>query len=160
MQIQSLKALDDFTLEIIYKQPYFKAIETWMVGILPYHILKDEKDLMTSSFNKNPIGTGSYKLKEFKQGQDIELIANDDYFEGKPAYLEAKFYASSIGSSSFTLTSISKSINLSPITGGRYDSKASNGIIKNWISPVIVGIMLLKRQSSQLFGQRSLGKGI
>ena len=84
IQVQNVKALDDYTIEVIYKQPYFKAIETWMVGILPYHILKDEKDLMTSSFNKNPIGTGSYKLKEFKQGQDIELIANEDYFEGKP----------------------------------------------------------------------------
>ena len=83
-EVESVKALDDYTIEVIYKKPYFKAIETWMVGILPYHLLKDEKDLMTSSFNKNPIGTGSYKLKEFKQGQDIELIANEDYFEGKP----------------------------------------------------------------------------
>ncbi len=90
-QIQSVKAIDDFTIEIIYKQPYFKAIETWMVGILPYHILKDEKDLMTSSFNKNPIGTGSYKLKEFKQGQDIELIAFDNYFEGKPKIEKIKY---------------------------------------------------------------------
>ena len=83
-EVQSVKALDDYTIEVIYKNPYFKALETWMVGILPYHLLKDEKDLMTSSFNKNPIGTGSYKLKEFKQGQDIELLANDKYFEGKP----------------------------------------------------------------------------
>ena len=83
-EVQSVKAIDDFTLEIIYKQPYFKAIETWMVGILPYHLLKDEENLMTSSFNKNPIGTGSYKLKEFKTAQDIELIANENYFEGKP----------------------------------------------------------------------------
>jgi peptide/nickel transport system substrate-binding protein len=83
-EVESVKALDDFTLEIIYKKPYFKALETWMVGLLPYHILKDEKDLMTSSFNKNPIGTGSYKLKEFKTAQDIELVANDDFFEGRP----------------------------------------------------------------------------
>ena len=83
-EVQSVKAIDDFTLEIIYKQPYFKAIETWMVGILPYHLLKDEENLMTSSFNKNPIGTGSYKLKEFKTAQDIELIANENYFEGIP----------------------------------------------------------------------------
>lgn len=83
-QVKSVKALDDYTIEVIYSQAYFKALETWMVGILPYHILKDEKDLMTSSFNKNPIGTGSYKLKEFKTAQDIELIANENYFEGKP----------------------------------------------------------------------------
>ena len=83
-QVKSVKALDDYTIEVIYSQAYFKAIETWMVGILPYHLLKNEENLMTSSFNKNPIGTGSYKLKEFKQGQDIELIANDKYFEGRP----------------------------------------------------------------------------
>ena len=83
-EVESVKAIDNYTIEVIYKKPYFKAIETWMVGILPFHILKDDKDLMTSSFNKTPMGTGSYKLKEFKQGQDIELIANDDYFEGKP----------------------------------------------------------------------------
>ena len=83
-EVQSVKALDDLTVEIIYKKPYFKALEIWMVGLLPYHILKDEKNLMTSSFNKNPIGTGSYKIKEFKTAQDIELIANPDYFGGKP----------------------------------------------------------------------------
>ncbi len=83
-QVKSVKALDDYTIEVIYSQAYFKALETWMVGILPYHILKDEENIMTSSFNKNPIGTGSYKLKEFKTAQDIELIANENYFEGKP----------------------------------------------------------------------------
>ncbi|AXK47989.1 peptide ABC transporter substrate-binding protein [Aliarcobacter trophiarum LMG 25534] len=83
-EVESVKALDELSVEIIYKKPYFKALETWMVGLLPYHILKDEKDLMTSSFNKNPIGTGSYKLKEFKTAQDIELVANDDFFEGRP----------------------------------------------------------------------------
>jgi len=83
-EVKSVKAIDDFTVEIIYKKPYFKALEIWMIGLLPYHILKDEQNLMTSSFNKNPIGTGSYKLKEFKVGQDIELIANDDFFEGRP----------------------------------------------------------------------------
>jgi len=89
-EVQSVKALDDLTVEIIYKKPYFKALEIWMVGLLPYHILKDEKNLMTSSFNKNPIGTGSYKIKEFKTAQDIELIANPDYFDGKPKLI--RFY--------------------------------------------------------------------
>ena len=83
-QVKSVKAIDDYTIEVIYSQSYFKAIETWMVGILPYHLLKDEENLMTSSFNKNPIGTGAYKLKEFKTAQDIELIANENYFDGKP----------------------------------------------------------------------------
>ena len=83
-EVQSVKAIDDYTIEIIYKKAYFKALEIWMVGILPYHLLKDEKNLMTSSFNKNPIGTGPYILNSFKVGTNIRLKANANYFEGKP----------------------------------------------------------------------------
>lgn len=83
-EVQSVKALDDYTIEIIYKKAYFKALEIWMVGILPKHLLKDEKNLMTSTFNKNPIGTGPYVLDSFKIGQDIKLLAYDNYFEGRP----------------------------------------------------------------------------
>ncbi|NVJ54456.1 MAG: peptide ABC transporter substrate-binding protein [Campylobacteraceae bacterium] len=83
-EVKSVKALDDYTLEVIYKKPYFKALTIWMIGLLPKHILKDEKNLMTSSFNKNPIGNGPYKLDSFKNSSDITLKANEDYFEGKP----------------------------------------------------------------------------
>jgi len=84
IKVKSVKAIDNYTVEIIYSEPYFKALEIWMVGILPYHIYKDEKDMMRSKFNKNPIGTGSYKLKTFKNSEDIRLIANDNYYEGRP----------------------------------------------------------------------------
>jgi len=82
-KVKSLEIIDDFTIKIKYKEPYFKALNIWMGGILPYHILKDEKDIMRSKFNKNPIGTGSYKLKTFKISSDIKLEAFDDYFEGR-----------------------------------------------------------------------------
>ena len=83
-KVQSVKSLDKFKLEIKYKEPYFKALEIWMMGILPYHILKDEKNLMTSEFNKKPIGTGPYKLKELKISQDIILEVNKNYFKKVP----------------------------------------------------------------------------
>ena len=83
-EVKSVKAIDDYTIEVIYKKAYFKALEIWMVGILPFHLLKNEKNLMTSSFNKNPIGTGPYVLNSFEVGQNIKLKANDNYFEGRP----------------------------------------------------------------------------
>ena len=83
-KVKSVKALDQYTLEIKYTEPYFKALEIWMVGILPKHILENEKDLMTSSFNKKPIGTGPYKLKELKISQDIILEVNKKYFDKVP----------------------------------------------------------------------------
>lgn len=83
-KVKDVKILEKFKVEVTYKEPYFKALEVWMMGILPYHILKDEQNLMQSDFNKNPIGTGSYKLNKFSISQDIELIANDEYFAGRP----------------------------------------------------------------------------
>ncbi len=82
--VKDVKVLDDYTVEVDYKQPYFKALEIWMMGILPEHILKDEQNLMNSSFNTHPIGTGPYRLTQLEFSQNIELSAFDDYFEGRP----------------------------------------------------------------------------
>ncbi len=83
-KVKSVEVIDKYTLKIIYKEPYFKALEIWMIGMLPKHILKNEKDLMTSSFNKKPIGTGPYMLKELQISEDIELNVNKNYFKKVP----------------------------------------------------------------------------
>ena len=82
--VKSVKALDKYTVEVVYKKAYFKALETWMMGILPEHILKNEKNLMSASFNTHPIGTGPYKLKQLEYSKNIILTAFDDYFQGRP----------------------------------------------------------------------------
>ena len=82
--VKSVKVLSDYKIEVHYTKPYFKALQTWMMGILPEHILKDEKNLMNASFNTHPIGTGPYKLKQLEYSKNIELVAFDDYFEGRP----------------------------------------------------------------------------
>ncbi len=56
-------------------------------GILPKHILSSiaPKDIPTSEFTTaKPIGTGPFKLKEFKQGDRVVLVANPDYHRGAP----------------------------------------------------------------------------
>lgn len=83
-KVRSVKALGRYKVEIKYTQPYFKALEIWMMGVLPSHILKDTKDLMTSSFNKNPVGTGPYKLKDLQVSKDITLEVNKNYFKKVP----------------------------------------------------------------------------
>ena len=90
--VKDVKVLDKYTLEVDYKEPYFKALETWMMGILPQHILKNEKNLMTSSFNTHPIGTGPYKLTQLELSKNIELTAFDDYFEGRPKIDKISFH--------------------------------------------------------------------
>jgi len=82
--VKSVEVVDDYTLKVVYKEPYFKALELWMSGILPQHLLKDEKNIMSSKFNTHPVGTGPYRLTKLEFSKNIELSANDDYFEHRP----------------------------------------------------------------------------
>ena len=82
--VESVTIEGEYKVIVKYKYPYFKALETWMMEILPAHKLKDEKDLMTSSFNQSPIGTGPYTLEKFSISSDITLKANKNYFIHKP----------------------------------------------------------------------------
>jgi len=90
--VKSVKALDDYKIEVVYVKPYFKALETWMMGILPEHLLKDEDNLMSSKFNTNPIGTGPYRLYQLEHSKNIILTAFDDYFEGRPKIDRISFH--------------------------------------------------------------------
>ncbi|PHS59130.1 MAG: peptide ABC transporter substrate-binding protein [Sulfurimonas sp.] len=82
--VKSVDVIDDYTIRVIYKKPYFKSLEAWSMGILPKHILENEENLMSSKFNTNPIGTGPYKLFLLEHSKNIILKANDNYFEGRP----------------------------------------------------------------------------
>ncbi|QOY51920.1 peptide-binding protein [Candidatus Sulfurimonas baltica] len=90
--VKSVEVLDELTVRVRYKEPYFKALETWMMGILPEHVLRDEENLMNSSFNTNPIGTGAYKLYQLEHSKNIILTAFDDYFEGRAKIDKISFH--------------------------------------------------------------------
>ena len=83
-EVKSVEILNPYKIRVTYKNPYFKALETWMMGILPEHILKDETNIMNSSFNIQPIGTGPYRLTTLEFSKNIELRAFDAYFEHRP----------------------------------------------------------------------------
>lgn len=86
--VKKVKKIDDYTVKIVLKERDASFINIpAVVGILPKHILKDVPiaELGKNDFNrKNPIGTGPYKLKEWKHGQYLKLVANEDYFKGRP----------------------------------------------------------------------------
>jgi peptide/nickel transport system substrate-binding protein len=77
------EAIGKYIFRVTYKEPFSPALESWGIGIIPKHILAN-KNINTDAFNRHPIGTGPYKFKEWVTGQKIVLVANDDYFEGRP----------------------------------------------------------------------------
>ncbi len=83
--VKEVKTLGRYTIKVTYEKPFAPALESWGMGILPKHLLEG-KELFNSPFNRNPIGTGPFKLKEWVTGQRIILDRNEGYFEGKPFF--------------------------------------------------------------------------
>ncbi len=81
--VESVEALDRYTVRVTYREPFAPALEYWGMGIIPKHILEGQ-DITEDRFNRNPIGTGPYRFKEWLTGQKIVLEAYDEYFEGRP----------------------------------------------------------------------------
>ncbi len=82
-RVAKAEVLDPLTFRVTYKEPFAPALESWGMGILPKHLLEG-KDLNADPFNRHPVGTGPFKFKEWLTGQKIVLVANDDYFKGRP----------------------------------------------------------------------------
>ncbi len=85
-KVKKVEAPNPLTVRVVYSEPFVPALESWGMGILPKHIFKDAKgnDFNEHPANKNPIGTGPYKFKEWKVDEKIVLEANPDYFDGQP----------------------------------------------------------------------------
>ena len=78
--IKGAEKVDDLTVRIITTgpDPILPSRMYWMKMIPP-------KYAADPKFAEAPVGTGPYKLEAFNRGQDIVLVANPDYWGGKPA---------------------------------------------------------------------------
>jgi peptide/nickel transport system substrate-binding protein len=80
--IEKVEIPDPLTVVVRYKKPFAPALEAWIGGIAPKHLLEG-KDVNKDAFNRHPVGTGPYKLVKWLDKQYMEFEANPDYFEGK-----------------------------------------------------------------------------
>ncbi|MCZ8521195.1 peptide-binding protein [Paenibacillus caseinilyticus] len=85
--LAKVEKVDDATIKFTFKEPYAGYIDLMAYNILPKHILGDTpvKDMDKSAFIKQPVGSGPYKLEEWKQGQYLRFVRNEKYYGGKPA---------------------------------------------------------------------------
>jgi peptide/nickel transport system substrate-binding protein len=98
----SVTQLDARTVRFELEQPFAPFLDYTTVGILPRHILQGVPagELLTHSFNLNPIGTGIYRFSEVITDtgriSHIILSANPLYFDRRPLItrIQFKFYPS------------------------------------------------------------------
>lgn len=94
--VEKVEKIDQYTVKITLKQVdvQFPSDALSSYGILPEHILGDVPiaELGEHEFNtKNPIGSGPFKFSEWKDGEYVKVVANEDHFAGRP-YLDSVTY--------------------------------------------------------------------
>jgi len=85
--VKDVEALDPYTVRITYAKPYARALSTWSDYMLPKHLLEAyvaNGKLRESPQNRHPIGTGPYRFQEWRTGEKVVLLANRDFYDGRP----------------------------------------------------------------------------
>jgi peptide/nickel transport system substrate-binding protein len=85
------RVIDDHTIEFKIASPYVGFLNNLTFGILPKHIWQSisPENISLSALNLKPVGTGPYKYSSVQKDSNdniisYKLIANPNYFEGKP----------------------------------------------------------------------------
>lgn len=83
--VKTAEIVDDHTFRVTYDAPFAPALSSWaQLAILPAHKLEEAEDINTAALTQTPLGTGPYKLLNWKRGQEVQLIENPTTFEGRP----------------------------------------------------------------------------
>jgi peptide/nickel transport system substrate-binding protein len=83
--IESAAKIDDHTVEFTLKRPILNALAKFSFKIIPKHGPENSEFLTREDpFVHKPIGTGPYILRNITADHEVVLVANGDYFQGRP----------------------------------------------------------------------------
>lgn len=88
--VAHLDTPDPFTVALHLRYPFSPIVTTFFgdanmpFGILPRHLLARYPCLAQAPFDASPVGTGPFRVVSWRRGDRIELVANSDYFFGRP----------------------------------------------------------------------------
>jgi peptide/nickel transport system substrate-binding protein len=91
-QVESVDIIDDYTVQINFMEPYplwFDVFRGSNGLILPEHLWRDYmgEAAREAPMNMEPIGTGAFKLTDFRPGDVVLYEKFDDYWDpGKPHF--------------------------------------------------------------------------
>ncbi|MBM4019237.1 MAG: hypothetical protein FJ288_13090 [Planctomycetes bacterium] len=71
---------DDRTVRFVWKKPYFKSLEFSGIMVLPKHLYAFKDPKAFNDITDKLVGTGPYKLGEWKTGEHLVLERNENYW--------------------------------------------------------------------------------
>ena len=87
-QVAKVEKVDDYTVRVTWKEPFAPGLAAWVFYIIPEHVYGYAKgkgaSFNQSPANQAPVGTGPFRLEEWKRGDRLVLTANDQYWRGRP----------------------------------------------------------------------------
>ncbi|MBI4278737.1 MAG: hypothetical protein HY660_09795 [Armatimonadetes bacterium] len=85
--VQRVEVVDPHTVRFHLARPYVTLLSWlyWYAGIVPKHALQGKDVNTNADFNKrNPVGTGPFKLREYKPAEYVMLERYEGYHGGRP----------------------------------------------------------------------------
>ncbi len=86
--LKFIEIISDYKLRFHLKYQYPPFLYMAFRQIVPQSHISRAGD---KDFKYNPIGSGPYKFKHWKQNQEVLLIRNEDYWAGKPNFSKVYF---------------------------------------------------------------------
>lgn len=80
--VDKLETPDPHTVVVTYTQPYAPALMAWTVGIIPAHVYGGGP-LTESKGNREPVGTGPFRLARWEPGKRLLFEANQNWWHGR-----------------------------------------------------------------------------
>ena len=84
LNVESVEAIDDYTVQVNMSD--VNAAFLTSGGTVPIVPAAYHAEVGEDTFRTAPIGTGAYKLTEWRAAEFTEMAAFEDYFRGRPGY--------------------------------------------------------------------------
>ncbi|BBL78294.1 ABC transporter substrate-binding protein [Rubrobacter xylanophilus] len=87
--IDRIETPDELTARIIFKEPDARWRDVLAADVLPKHVLQGEN--FNKYFNDRIVGSGPYVFEEWRKGQSLTVVANENYWGDPPAIKKITF---------------------------------------------------------------------
>ena len=122
LAVKSAEVIDPYTFRVRYARPLAKAVQSWSMWMLPKHLLEKyvaDGKLKDSPENSRPVGTGPYRFQEWKSGEKVVLVSNNEYYGGRP-YMGRVVYRVIPNQGTIFLELKAKGVDLASLTAIQY----------------------------------------
>ncbi|HEY9724558.1 MAG TPA: peptide ABC transporter substrate-binding protein [Oscillatoriaceae cyanobacterium] len=91
-RIARIETPDPRTAVMVFKTPYAPYLEL-LPFILPAHVIAASANPAQAAWNRQPLGSGPYRLTRWVSGEELVMEANPYYYKGTPgiAHLAVRF---------------------------------------------------------------------